>query len=218
MQRNPLVHRSGRGLIHAGEQHVVGMEAKVDRRDGTKRGKQKSGADDQRQRHGELRHDERLAGRQHPSPTPFERSARVGLERSARRDAGRAPGGGEAERQSRRDRNARAEREHPIVERQVEENRIARRREKADQCARSPACDHQPEQRAPDRQRDAFSQELTDDAPAAGADRYADGHLTLPRGGPGQEQIGNVGARDHEHERGDHHERDERRFVLLPYE
>ena len=47
---------------------------------------------------------------------------------------------------------------------------------------------------------DSFDQQLADDAPAAGADRTADGELMLARAAPGQQKDGAVGAADDEQE------------------
>ena len=47
---------------------------------------------------------------------------------------------------------------------------------------------------------DGFDEQLADDAPAAGADRTADGELMLARAAPGQQKDGAVGAADDEQE------------------
>ena len=46
------------------------------------------------------------------------------------------------------------------------------------------------------RQQQAFTEELPDQAQAAGAQGGAQGDLFLPSGGPGQEEIGDIGAGD----------------------
>ena len=50
-------------------------------------------------------------------------------------------------------------------------------------------------------EQDAFDEELADDAPAGGAERGADGHLTLAADGAAEHHVGDVGAGDEEHER-----------------
>jgi hypothetical protein len=54
--------------------------------------------------------------------------------------------------------------------------------------------------RARQGQQDAFGEELADDASASGADGDADGDLPAACHGAGQQQVGDVGAGDQQHE------------------
>ena len=68
----------------------------------------------------------------------------------------------------------------------------------------------QSDQAAGDGEHQALGQQLADDAPAAGAERGADGDFLLARERAGEEQVGDVGARDEEHEGHRRHEHQER--------
>ena len=60
------------------------------------------------------------------------------------------------------------------------------------------------------RQHDALGEQLPDDAAARAADRGADGDFPPPAGRPHQQQIGDVGAGDQQHQAdgaGQHHQR-----------
>jgi hypothetical protein len=50
------------------------------------------------------------------------------------------------------------------------------------------------------RQQDAFAKKLAEEAPAAGPNSRADGHLSLSSGGAGQKQIGNVRTGDQQNQ------------------
>ena len=61
---------------------------------------------------------------------------------------------------------------------------------------------------------DALGQQLPDDAPAARAERGPHRDLAAPAGGPREQQVGDVGARDEQHERdaGHHQVQNARHF------
>ena len=61
-----------------------------------------------------------------------------------------------------------------------------------------------------DAEDDTFDEELADDTPARGAERGADGHLTLAGDGAAQHHVGDVGAGNEENESngGQHEEED----------
>ena len=65
-----------------------------------------------------------------------------------------------------------------------------------------------PERPAGDRQHQAFGEELAHDAPAPGAEGQPQGHLALARRGARQEQAGDVGAGDQQHDADDGHQHD----------
>ena len=86
------------------------------------------------------------------------------------------------------------------VDRDLVEPRHARSRRARGSPAGSRRRQQQAERAAAERQQDALGQQLADDAAAAGAERRADGDLPLPRQRPRQQQVGDVGARDQQHE------------------
>ena len=67
----------------------------------------------------------------------------------------------------------------------------------------------QPEDAADHRQQNAFDQQLTDDPPAAGAERDADGNLARAPRRPREQQVGDVGAGNQQHEADRAHQRPE---------
>ena len=67
----------------------------------------------------------------------------------------------------------------------------------------------QPEHAADARQQDAFDQQLTHDPPAARAERHADRNLARPLCRPREQQVGDVGAGDQQHEADRAHQRPE---------
>ena len=60
----------------------------------------------------------------------------------------------------------------------------------------------------------ALDEQLPDDAPSSRADRDAHGHLTRAVGRAREQQIGDVRARDEEHEADGAHERPEQHAYL----
>ena len=54
-----------------------------------------------------------------------------------------------------------------------------------------------------EREQAAFDEQLPQHAAARCAEGHADGHLTLPRAGAGEHQVGEVGAGDEQHQPGD---------------
>ena len=63
------------------------------------------------------------------------------------------------------------------------------------------AREHEAEHAADDRQQHALGHELAQQPAAAGAERGAHRELAMPRLGARQQQVGEVGARDQQHER-----------------
>ena len=66
-------------------------------------------------------------------------------------------------------------------------------------------------------QQTRLGEQLADQRAASGADRQPHRHLGVARRPPGQEQVGDVGAGDQQHDPGDREEQDERR-PRLPVE
>ena len=72
----------------------------------------------------------------------------------------------------------------------------------------------EPRQAAQNSQQHAFRNDLADQPRARGAQRHPDGGLRPRRGAAGQQQIGDVGAGDQQHEAGDGHEQAETRCAV----
>jgi hypothetical protein len=64
----------------------------------------------------------------------------------------------------------------------------------------SPGGDEQPGRPARGREHRALGEQMADEAPLAGPQRGTDGKLPPPRRGAGQEEVGDVGAGDEQHE------------------
>src|SRR5437899_8471821 len=92
----------------------------------------------------------------------------------------------------------------------------ADRREKADQKTRGPGGDAEAEESARGGEHDALDQELSDDSPAAGAEREPYGDFLLPRRRSRDQQARDVGARDEQHAADDIEEDFQRALELLP--
>ena len=79
----------------------------------------------------------------------------------------------------------------------------------------APMRDEQAEQCAGAREQQAFGQQLPRDPQSRRAERDAQAELVPSRSGPGQQQVGEVRARDQQHQRDDHHDRRQRPAVAL---
>ena len=62
---------------------------------------------------------------------------------------------------------------------------------------------------------EAFGQDLTEDAGAAGSEGEANGHLALAGGGAGEQKVGEVGAGEQKNEAREHGEDVDRRGVVM---
>jgi hypothetical protein len=69
--------------------------------------------------------------------------------------------------------------------------------------------ERQAQRAAKEGQQDAFHEQLPDDAGAAGPERDANGHFARAVGGSGEQEVGDVGARDEQDEADGTHERQE---------
>ena len=105
----------------------------------------------------------------------------------------------QAERHAGGDRDERGEGERPAVERDLIHAREIRRRERDEHAEPAP---RQGEARdaAEDAERRALDQQFAHELGPAGAERRADRQLVLPAVGPHQQQVGDVRARDEQHQ------------------
>ena len=109
--------------------------------------------------------------------------------------ARRVQGGGCAEQQARRDRDYCGKGEHPRIQPDVckaRDVRFAQREQRVCQ----PDGQEQSECAASQTEESGLSEQLTHEARASSAERSADGHLALSRGGSREQQVGHVGQGD----------------------
>ena len=88
-------------------------------------------------------------------------------------------------------------------------------RQQRSERVEAPGREGNAERAAGERQEGALGEELPHHAPAAGAERDADGDLALPRGGAREHEVADVGSGDQEHERDRAPEDEQRRFRVL---
>ena len=117
---------------------------------------------------------------------------RIGARGEPRRRGAEQDAGDERERESERQNRRRRRR----VDRQECD---PRKRERQQQTRRADR-DGEAGDAAGDREEDALDQGLHDDLPPRGADREPDGGLRPPRDGAREQQVGDVGAGDEQHQ------------------
>ena len=159
----------------------------------------------QQQREGQLADDERRA---QPIPDAAgggaaSRAAKAGLYFRPRGAHGRR----EAEDERAQKRHADREQDDEAVEPRLLETRHARRTH-GHQRADADLRERESEQRGRQREHQALGQQLTDDPGAPRAERRADRQFTRARRAAGEQQVGEVAARDQQHEphRAEQHE------------
>lgn len=111
----------------------------------------------------------------------------------------------QAEQQARCERDDQRKRECPAVDLDLGQSR-QRRRTCRDEEAEPEPCEAETDHTAGETEHDAFEQELACDSIPPGPERGADAELVSPAFGSDQEQIGNVGTRDDEHETDHRHQ------------
>ena len=187
-------------------EHVVGREARVDDADALVTANQQARADEQHHRERHFADDERFADARAAGP---DRAASGGRGESRDGAAGRRERGHEAEHHAGQDRNRHREGEHAPVDADLSQPRNAGRSER-DQRARAPVGDDEPRDSAGHAEHDALGQELLHEPPASGAERRPHGHLARAAVRPREQEVGDVDARDEQHER-DRAEQDQQR-------
>ena len=139
-------------------------------------------------------------------PRPEARS-RIGDQRH-QVDTRRLDRGHQAESEGRHGRHRRRESEHPVVEREVQENRAAGRpgdrRESVQQTKRA-IRQREPDASAGDGQKRALDEQQPDDAAPAGPEGQTRGELALPRAGAGEQEARDIRAGDEQHDGHDRH-------------
>ncbi len=206
-----IVGQTQVGPVGRDDQHPVGAESRIERRQSLEAPDQQAGRHDQYQRQGHLAdHDslgEALARIAHlPAAGAAHGHLRV--------DSGRAPGGHKPEQDARGGRHRDSEGEDPEVEREVERDRAASVGQEPDDEAAGPAGEQDPGRRAQQGQQYALGEQLPRQPQAPRTHRQPHRDLVLPRRGPRQQQLRDVGAGDEQYH-ADHHEEREQRFPVL---
>ena len=116
--------------------------------------------------------------------------------RSRRAAPWRSPGGGEEQ--------------HAPVQAHVQRARRSPGPTSRSTSRRAPHCANSRPSSVPQREQRALGQQLPRDPPAGRAQRDAHAQLVPPRIRAGEQQVGDVGARDQEHQRDDRHDDVER--------
>ena len=148
------------------------------------------------------------------SPAAPRRRPAVGGDHLRRRELGRLPRRSEAEQQPDEKRGRGTERDHAHVEGERHRRGQQPLRNHRGRDAQNRRADAH-SQDAPDRrEHQAFGQELADDARPAGAQRRPDRQLTRAHRGARQQQVGDVGAADEQHEADDAEEQHRRQAEL----
>ena len=176
---------------------MLGLEPRVCFEEASETAHQESGASQQNQRQGYFSHHQRrtqtmVLGTLHRASPAF-------LERAVKVNARRGQGGSHTKDQARKCRQYQRESEH----RQVQPNGMnARdiRRHQFHQYLGDPEGHAKAEGRTQAGEQHALSHPLTKQPKAPRAQSKADGNFLLAAGGAGQEQVGNIGAGDEQHE------------------
>ena len=202
LERGVAVGELARARADAHRDDALGIEAGGDLLQADEASHQQAGADQQHQRDRDFRDHEEAA---QPAPAAAEaafalRVPAARLERGVEIDARRAQRRREAEEDAGANRDGKGEDEHRGVEPNRFEPRDVARVDRPDDLQRDLG-DRQAGGAAENAEQHALGQQLADEAFPARAERRPDGDLFLPAGGAGEQQIGDVGARDQQDER-----------------
>ena len=103
--------------------------------------------------------------------------------------------------------------EHAPVERHLQVDVVRGRRQLPHEQAAEPAGEEEPEDGAQSREHEALAEQLPRQPGARGAERQAYAQLVAPRRRAREQQVGDVGAGDEQHEADDDHQRGERPLI-----
>ena len=181
-----------------GRQHALGVEPRVDLLQPVEAGQQQPGGDEEHERGRDLRR------RQQPAravPRGGVGGVRAGVLEGRRHVAPSPQGGGGAERDPGRQRQPEGEREHPAVDRHLRRAGREQGRERHQQVEAQPR-DEQAEGAGREGEEARLGDELPQQAAAARAEGRPEGELALAPAHPRHGEVGDVGARDEQHEGG----------------
>ena len=185
------------------QQHVVRVESQWNGLQVRERPREQAGADEQQQQQRDLGDEQYLLQLQPRQAVPREHAGASILERGHQRRPRRLDGRYEPEQQAADQRQPHRDHQHRPVDAGLQRQGLIavgeQRREQA--CAADR--DRDPQCTADRRQHQAFSEQLTDQTKAPGADAEPHGDFALSCGRARQQQIGDIGARDRENQRDD---------------
>ena len=194
------------GDVVGDDGEVGGIEAGVHGGGVAEAAEEEAGSDQGHEGEGDLRHDEEGAGIVGAVKTGggggafFEVAGEIG--------AGGAEGGGESEEEAGTGRDGEGEEEDGGIEIEAESGAIENGWADGPEEVAAPAGEEESGGAAGQGEEEAFGEELAEEAGAGGAEGEAEGDFLVAGGGPGEEEIGDVGAGDQENEGGDDHEQD----------
>jgi len=186
------------------DHHVLRTESPVEVMQVLQAADQQARADEQQQRHRHLRRDQRAAqsllrcAARLAAAGSLQRRRQIDPRRAQRRREAEADAGEHADRDEKH--------QDTQVGRQIEPDRRRTQPDHAEQGSHAPVGDADAGQRTERREHHALGEQLTHQPGAAAADRQAHADLAAARRGARQQQIRDVGARDHEHEGDDRHD------------
>ena len=214
LERGPLERPAGLGALCAvvlddERQHAARIEAGVGVLQGHERADHQARANQQHERQSNLGNHRSVA---QPSSAATADQAAARPQHIHHVRTRRPPGRRDAEDQRCGKRRRGREGEHRTIERHGGGPRQGVRRQ-LDQRINAELRQPQAGDAAEEGQHQAFGDQLPDQAPAAAADRGAHRQLALARGRSHQQQVGDVGAGDQQHE----HDRAHQRHQLRPH-
>ena len=161
--------------------------------------------DEEHERDGNLHDDEGVSEREPAKEASRPRRHRLGLQRGDELTAARLQSGREPEHDAAHDRDHKREEKDASVQSEVESDRERERRFERQNRFRRPVRDQKSERAAESRQQHALRQQLARQSPPRRAEREPDRDFALTGRRARERHVGDVGARDQEHETHDRH-------------
>src|SRR5580698_9341909 len=190
--------------IDGHEQEVLPAKADVDIGRALQTAQEQTGDADQYKRHGDLCNNEEIA-KSKAAAGPGE--SIFSLERVGKHGTGCGPRRSEAEEDAAEKAESKGIEKYAPVERNVNVEWNWGGQVEGGKTARGQKREENAEGAAAKAQEHAFDEHLVTQAAARGAEREADGHFALTRSSLSEEEIGNVGAGDGEHQQDHNGER-----------
>jgi hypothetical protein len=215
-------HAAGRVRTHPlrvdiHNQYAVGIEPEWHARESREGPDEQSRTNDERQRQRNLKDDE--AAGHGGETTRASRRRRVclcpHLEDIQRGDPGGAERRYRPENARRHECDSRGERHDPPVEREIERDLLDRRRQLSHERLTAPLSDDEPADRTEHRENETLDQQWPRETAAGRAQRQPNAELVPARRGACQQQVGDVDARDQQHEQCNHEDREQGTCVGL---
>ncbi len=211
----PLPALLGRdaALLHVDvyDENRIAIEPRVAGGQGEERSREEARSDDEGEGQRDLQHDEPVADAE---AAVVRHAAALFLDGFVRRHAADADRGRQAEDNRCRDRHEHREPKDAPVERQVEIDAAIRGRQLGHEHPAAPIGEDQSEGGARGGQERRLGEQLPGEPQSRGAERQPDAQLMASRDRARQQQVGDVGAGDEEHET--NHDQDRHQWLLIP--